>query len=334
MMPVRVSDEAELHNLGMRVDPADPGRAIRATDAGTPDEEWDTDALGRYAAAELAESSRLEDEAVGIGRRSAVHLFRAGRALHLARERLKAGGEWCGWQARHGIARTSAWEAIGLFERAGDEATVAGLTISAAKAHFGVTRRAGGEEDADEPGTVAGDAALVSPGDNPCPPRPDTRAGGPAAAKNPAAPAGRNPGTRTPARARGERILADGLLEVQADGTARVTAPVFRELLAGSRPIHVSGEWGNGSRAAVARGIPCLVLPGAVAHHRSPAAGDTLPVAPDLVPGDAPGAADERVLAQLAALWRDASPSVQVEFLDRPAVRATLDRIRSKEANG
>lgn len=261
-MPIHVTDENELHALGFRVDPTDPGRAVPLADPTAPDDGWETDALGRYVAAELAESARLDGEARDLVRRSAVHLFRAGRALHLARERLKAAGEWCGWQTRHGIARTSAWEAIELYERAGNEEAVAGLAISEAKTQFGVTRGRTEAATADAAGEAAGNADTP-PADVGIAPRPAAGAdgvGGGTGLNRTDRTAGQG---RSPARPRGEQAHANGVLEVEPDGTARVTAACLRRLSEcdRKRPVLIFRGWGKGARAALARGVPCLLLP-------------------------------------------------------------------------
>lgn len=324
-MPIHVTDENELHALGFRVDPTDRGRAVPLAGPAAPDDGWETDALGRYAAAELAESTRLDGEARDLVRRSAVHLFRAGRALHLARERLKAAGEWCGWQTRHGIARTSAWEAIELYERAGNEEAVAGLAISEAKTQFGVTRGRTEAATADAAGEAAGGADTAPVSADPC-------GAGSVAAGRPYPPRRSGAATHTPARPRGAQAPADGLLEVLPDGTARVTTSAFRQLPAGSRPLRVYRGWGSGPREAVARGIPCLLFPDADGPDEPSPTGSALGAFSRGANADG-GDADRRVLEQLVALWRDASPTAQLAFLDRPAVRAALDRIGTAEGD-
>lgn len=146
--------EAEFQGLGLTIDPTDPSRAvpIAAQSDSLPDETWDLDRLARYASTGLAEAARLEHESIQIGRRSTVQIFRSGQALSIARSRLRSEGRgrWGRWLNEHGIKRTTAWEAAELFERAGSEEEVAGLTPGEAKSHFGVTRPP--KEEADDPG--------------------------------------------------------------------------------------------------------------------------------------------------------------------------------------
>ncbi len=143
--------EGEFHSLGLSIDPTDSSKAVHITALceAMPDDSWNLDRLARYATSGLAEAARLDHEAIQIGRRSTVQIFRSGRALSIARQRLKAEGwgRWGRWLEEHGIKRTSAWEAAELFERAKSEAQVHKLTLSEAKIRFGITKTPNEEED-------------------------------------------------------------------------------------------------------------------------------------------------------------------------------------------
>ena len=60
-------------------------------------------------------------------------------------------GEWGRWLKEHNLKRTTAWEAIQLYERAGSEEAIANLTPSQAKRRFGIGTppRADTEESAE-----------------------------------------------------------------------------------------------------------------------------------------------------------------------------------------
>ncbi len=160
-------DAADTAAAATASDSGDPSRAVpvAATEGPLPDESWDLGRLARYASSGLAEAARLGSESIRIGRRSTVQIYRSGRALSLARKKLKAQGRgrWDRWLTEHGLKRTTAWEAAELYERAGSEDALAKLTPCQAKQKFGVTSpplvdptspRSRGRQDAS--GTPAG----------------------------------------------------------------------------------------------------------------------------------------------------------------------------------
>jgi hypothetical protein len=142
MMSIKMSEE-QLREMGYAIDPADPTVAIPAPKPdGPPDDSWDLETLALYAKTGLSEANRLERESIQIGRRSTLQIFRAGRALSIARRKLasEGWGKWIPWLAEHGIKRTTAWEAIELYNNAKVEKAVQNLTPSEAKRKFGVIR--------------------------------------------------------------------------------------------------------------------------------------------------------------------------------------------------
>ena len=132
---------SDLHALGLQVDPDDPTQVIHVAHQveSSPDESWDLDQLGRYAEIGLSEADRLQRESIQLGRRSTVQIFRVGRALSIARQKVPW-GEWERWLTTHNIKKTSAWEAIELYERAGSEEAIANLTPSEAKRRYGIAK--------------------------------------------------------------------------------------------------------------------------------------------------------------------------------------------------
>lgn len=123
-----------------------------------PSDEWTVDELGKYAAAQIAQTDSIEASLSSLIRRSVISYYRAGQALYFARKRLKAGGDWCDWQKSHGLPRNSMLTYIKLYERAspdGGEDAISGMTLQQAKEHYGI----GKAKTADEKATV--EAAKV-----------------------------------------------------------------------------------------------------------------------------------------------------------------------------
>lgn len=89
---------------------------------------------------ELGDSDRLQVEADCLSRRSVESLFRAGRVLSAIRDILKPQRKWTQWQKEHKVSVTSAWQAIGLYEEAGSEKAVAGLTRTEALKKFNIDK--------------------------------------------------------------------------------------------------------------------------------------------------------------------------------------------------
>jgi hypothetical protein len=137
-MNIHISED-ELHSLGMQIDPDNPTQAIHIAPQAEsiPDESWDLDRLGDYARTGLSDADRFKRESIQLGRRSTVQIFRAGHALSIARRKVPW-GEWGPWLATRNIKRTTAWEAIELYQRAGSEEAIANLTPVEAKRRYGI----------------------------------------------------------------------------------------------------------------------------------------------------------------------------------------------------
>lgn len=120
----------------------------------TPDATWDMESLTAYAKRELSES-------ILLAKRSTVHLFRAGHALSVVREKLKPEKEWVKWQQDNSLPRSTVNDAIRLFERAGSEEAVEGLPVMAAYDKFDIPKRGKNVAD-DEDAQLAGDENATS----------------------------------------------------------------------------------------------------------------------------------------------------------------------------
>lgn len=133
---LKLKDEAELSKLGLTIHPGDPTKAmpLNVPDEAVPDDSWSLDQLGQFVAAGLAESNRLDAEAACLSRKSTVKIFWAGRALMVAKDKVKeAGKKWTVWLKQQNIPRTNAWEAEELFKRAVHVNAIANLTPTEAK---------------------------------------------------------------------------------------------------------------------------------------------------------------------------------------------------------
>lgn len=131
-----------------------------------PDASWSLDTLASYAKGEVANSKAAEKLAILQAKKSAVHLFRAGHALFLAREQCKGEkhGDWAKFKRKYGLAGTSANDAIRLFENVKTEESLDGLGITEAKVKFVYPPKqdgpaAGGEATGDG-GTPGGDQST------------------------------------------------------------------------------------------------------------------------------------------------------------------------------
>jgi hypothetical protein len=107
----------------------------------TPNKNWTLEQLTEYVSGCLKDHSDMEDRIISLRRTSAVELFRAGQGLHFINDKLKAKGAYGGWLKQHGIARSTAHEAIQLYYRAKTEANVAPLKITEAKEKFGIAKK-------------------------------------------------------------------------------------------------------------------------------------------------------------------------------------------------
>lgn len=105
-----------------------------------PDPTWSLDDLAGYAKAGFTASDSAESEAKDLAdklaftaRTSILAYFRAGKALTLARDKLKATGEWCGWLDSHSLNRKTVLTAITIFEQGKTEDEVSRYSLAEAK---------------------------------------------------------------------------------------------------------------------------------------------------------------------------------------------------------
>ena len=117
-------------------------KAMRAGPPAIAGGEDNTADLERLAGL-MREAKQEDDIYLALMRKAAVHVYRCGRMLHEARElakKLKVG--WYSLLEKHGIAESTARQAIELFERVRDagytEEDIVGKRITEAKVEFGV----------------------------------------------------------------------------------------------------------------------------------------------------------------------------------------------------
>lgn len=134
--------EKELKKYGLMITESDPQVLVpvNRTLGQQLDESWELEDLAHYAVATLAQSQDLRAQAQQLTRKSTVFLYRAGHALSLAKKRMKSSKQWCDWQRQYSIPRSSAWYAVALYEKAGSEQEVEGLSRQAALAKFGIEK--------------------------------------------------------------------------------------------------------------------------------------------------------------------------------------------------
>ena len=107
----------------------------------TPNHNWTLEQLTKYVTDCFKCRTEMNDDLAALGRKSAVELFRAGRALSIAKDQLKSRGGYEHWCKENHIAKTTAFEAITLFANAKTEAAVEKMTITEAKTHFKVVKK-------------------------------------------------------------------------------------------------------------------------------------------------------------------------------------------------
>jgi hypothetical protein len=108
-----------------------------------PDVEADNESWLGYAVAQLGYSKEFETQAQILGRKSAVHLYRAGHGFSVVRERHKEEGTWMALLEGKGLAHSTVLQAIQLYERAGSEDAVKELGVTEAKTKFGIVKPQG-----------------------------------------------------------------------------------------------------------------------------------------------------------------------------------------------
>jgi hypothetical protein len=175
-----MNNEAELQKLELRSDPSDPTKAIplpkgnrrasRATiapDTGTanfsavndflevppPDESWKPDQLGDYAQDQYRQITTAE-------RKSAIHAYRLGQALVLAKQKTPH-GKWGSFLKKHDISNPTWIRAKQLFQRATKEDLLT-LGLTEAYLRYGILRQPEASEDEDAE-SQTGEPAVMEP---------------------------------------------------------------------------------------------------------------------------------------------------------------------------
>jgi len=74
----------------------------------TPDHNWTLEMLTAYVKERFTTHSDMREDLAALARRSAVELFKAGRALHFLRDKLKAQVAWEQWLKDNDIAKGTA----------------------------------------------------------------------------------------------------------------------------------------------------------------------------------------------------------------------------------
>jgi hypothetical protein len=108
----------------------------------TPTPDWTFEELTQYARSRLADSVRLEDQAIRLGRRSVMEFYEAGQALSLIRDKLKPQkNSWVTWQRESGLSTTHVNRAIRLFEKAEEPDDLTPFaTVRLALEHYGIEK--------------------------------------------------------------------------------------------------------------------------------------------------------------------------------------------------
>ena len=108
--------------------------------------------LAKLVKKSIASSRKNAARALDFGRKSSVDLFNAGQALVAVRTQLEINGlGYCEWLKEQKIPRTSAHEAVKLFEAAGTVEAVKDLPITEAKVKFGIVKAKPAKEHPTKP---------------------------------------------------------------------------------------------------------------------------------------------------------------------------------------
>lgn len=130
--------------------------------AAHPSDSWNLDQLAEYVQRSLATIAQLDAKARQLGCRTAVETHRLGHALSIVQRKTKLLGQWTKWLTKHRIPRTTAWEAVKLYESASEE-ELAELTINEAKVKFGIYREFMPEEKEEEVATATATSVQTEP---------------------------------------------------------------------------------------------------------------------------------------------------------------------------
>jgi hypothetical protein len=161
--------EEQLASLGLQVNP-EGTEIVRMVEDAAPDETWQLEQLDghiRRLHQELLENKRL----IGRGLRWRTLLkYRQGRALHLARQKVEAGGaSWTAHLKELRISRSTDWRHRELFTRATEkwcedaEFVLSTLTAGAAYRSLGIGKEPSEEKPQPRPERRKGGGTLPGP---------------------------------------------------------------------------------------------------------------------------------------------------------------------------
>lgn len=97
-----------------------------------PDPNWTTDELGEFA-------KQQDEVCAGLGRQMAIHRYRQGHALALARQKVSHGA-WGSFLLEHGISSSSDARARKLYRKVKSEEELDGLAIADAYERYGIEK--------------------------------------------------------------------------------------------------------------------------------------------------------------------------------------------------
>jgi hypothetical protein len=232
----RISAE-KLHQLGFIV----VGNEAVPLGESLPDSTWELDRLAVFAKGELVNSVQAEQAALLQAHKSAVHLFRAGCALAIARAKCKAEGHgtWAKWKGAHDLADTSVNDAIRLYENAQTEDALDGMGITQAKEKYVYPVKKLGDQ-------------------------PPTEGFPPTKRRTVAHQDEDHESDSGQAKSQEQEDLGTlGTLRIGPDAVAKAESEVFPSVSAvdRERKLLVCGRWDRRAKEAAARGIAVLVLP-------------------------------------------------------------------------
>ena len=111
---------------------------VKSDDEEVPDETWQAEALGEYAKVK-------QEYILSLDKRMAIHVWRLGKALSLAKEKVEKGEwkgstNWCDFLKRYKVSIASDWRARELHARCPEEKKAKGMGITEAYRKFGLLK--------------------------------------------------------------------------------------------------------------------------------------------------------------------------------------------------
>jgi hypothetical protein len=116
--------------------PEEPISPPAEPDPPMPSPEADYLALGVYVRDRFQARQQFEDQATGLGRRSAVQMWYAGAALDIIHRRETKEKSWKNWCNTLGFNVGTCYEAMRLYKRSGSVENIRGMTITEARSTY------------------------------------------------------------------------------------------------------------------------------------------------------------------------------------------------------